>query len=277
MLTAAEAKAILDACEHPCDRFLFAMLHDSGIRIGESLGLRHDNIAAAERELTVRPRLNDNGVRTKSATTRTIPWSSAAGWSTWFSLGGQARSAPAVAVYGNQLQLVVRGTTGALYQLFGDSAGWHGWNLLGGSWWSGAGMTQFTDTENMFHIYIRGTNNAISEHVYSPTYGWWTSSIGGATYTDPEAVRFQNRIQVLVRGTDGVLYKRSYHLSSAHGEYVWDSWTSAGSSAIASAPGATATGSYLHVFARASNGHVLWRTYNGSTWSGYADLGGVTI
>lgn len=73
VLGASEAQAILDACEHLRDRFLFAVLYDSGVRIGEALGLRHDDIAAAERELTIRPRLNDNGARTKSATSRTIP------------------------------------------------------------------------------------------------------------------------------------------------------------------------------------------------------------
>jgi integrase/recombinase XerD len=73
VLTASEAQAILDACEHLRDRFLFAVLHDTGVRIGEALGLRHDDIAAAERELTVRPRVNDNRARTKSATSRTIP------------------------------------------------------------------------------------------------------------------------------------------------------------------------------------------------------------
>ncbi|GAA3624239.1 hypothetical protein GCM10022419_132290 [Nonomuraea rosea] len=43
------------------------------MRIGEVLGLRHEDIAAAEREVTVVPRVNANGARTKSATTRTIP------------------------------------------------------------------------------------------------------------------------------------------------------------------------------------------------------------
>ena len=43
------------------------------MRIGEALGLRHEDIAAAEREVTVFPRHNVNGARTKSANTRTIP------------------------------------------------------------------------------------------------------------------------------------------------------------------------------------------------------------
>ena len=52
---------------------MFAFLWDSGIRIGEALGLRHEDLAAAERELTVVPRVNDNRARAKSAQPRTIP------------------------------------------------------------------------------------------------------------------------------------------------------------------------------------------------------------
>jgi integrase/recombinase XerD len=73
VLTVVEVQTILDACEHLRDRFLFAVLYDSGMRIGEALGLRHEDIAAAEREVTVCARVNDNGARGKSATSRTIP------------------------------------------------------------------------------------------------------------------------------------------------------------------------------------------------------------
>jgi integrase/recombinase XerD len=64
---------ILDACGRLRDRLLFAVLYDTGMRIGEALGLRHEDIAAAEREVTVFPRHNANGARTKSANTRIIP------------------------------------------------------------------------------------------------------------------------------------------------------------------------------------------------------------
>jgi site-specific recombinase XerD len=73
VLTTAEMQAILDACDHLRDRFLFALLHDSGIRIGEALGLRHADIAAAECQITVIPRHNDNRARSKSRESRTIP------------------------------------------------------------------------------------------------------------------------------------------------------------------------------------------------------------
>jgi integrase/recombinase XerD len=49
------------------------VLYESGVRIGEALGLRHADIAAAEREIMVVGRVNDNGARSKSRQSRTIP------------------------------------------------------------------------------------------------------------------------------------------------------------------------------------------------------------
>jgi integrase/recombinase XerD len=73
ILTVAEVQTILDACDRLRDRFLFALLYDSGVRIGEALGLRHADIAPAERQITIVPRPNDNGARSKSREQRSIP------------------------------------------------------------------------------------------------------------------------------------------------------------------------------------------------------------
>jgi site-specific recombinase XerD len=73
VLSVVEVQAILDACTHLRDRLLFAVLYDSGCRIGEALGLRHEDIAAAEREIAIQPRVNDNGARSKSANLRSVP------------------------------------------------------------------------------------------------------------------------------------------------------------------------------------------------------------
>jgi integrase len=43
------------------------------MRIGEALGLRHEDLAAAERQVAVVPRDNDNGARSKSREPRLIP------------------------------------------------------------------------------------------------------------------------------------------------------------------------------------------------------------
>jgi integrase/recombinase XerD len=73
VLTAAEAQAILDACEHLRDRLLFALLLDCGVRIGEALGLRHEDMGIAERAVTVTPRRNANRARAKAGISRTVP------------------------------------------------------------------------------------------------------------------------------------------------------------------------------------------------------------
>lgn len=73
MLTAAEVQTILDACTRLRDRLLFAVLYDTGMRIGEALGLRHEDLAAAEREVSITARVNDNGARVKTGRSRTIP------------------------------------------------------------------------------------------------------------------------------------------------------------------------------------------------------------
>jgi integrase/recombinase XerD len=73
VLTADEIQAILDACVRLRDRLLFAVLHESGMRISEALGLRHEDVAVAERELAIWPRVNANGARCKSGRGRSIP------------------------------------------------------------------------------------------------------------------------------------------------------------------------------------------------------------
>ena len=73
VLTAAEAQVILDACDHLRDRLLFALLLDCGVRIGEALGLRHEDMGIAERTVTVMPRPNDNRARAKAGISRVIP------------------------------------------------------------------------------------------------------------------------------------------------------------------------------------------------------------
>ena len=70
----AEAyQALLDGCTRLRDRFLLQLLRESGMRIGEALGLRHVDLSIARREVAVNPRLNANGARVKRWKPRTIP------------------------------------------------------------------------------------------------------------------------------------------------------------------------------------------------------------
>jgi integrase/recombinase XerD len=73
VLTVDEVQTILDACGRLRDRFLFALLHDSGVRIGEALGLRHEDIAVAESQIRIVTRVNANRARSKSRKDRDVP------------------------------------------------------------------------------------------------------------------------------------------------------------------------------------------------------------
>ena len=72
VLTGEQIAAILEACVRLRDRFLFTLLAGTGLRIGEALGLRHEDINARRCEVTVRARRNANRARAKSWQ-RTVP------------------------------------------------------------------------------------------------------------------------------------------------------------------------------------------------------------
>jgi site-specific recombinase XerD len=73
VLTVAQVQAVLDGCVHLRDRLLFALLLDTGVRIGEALGLRHEDVEIAEQHVTIVARDNDNRARAKGGRTRVIP------------------------------------------------------------------------------------------------------------------------------------------------------------------------------------------------------------
>lgn len=65
VLDAVQVEAVLAACLRLRDRLLFTLLADAGLRVGEALGLRHEDIDPAARLVTVTPRRNRNGARAK--------------------------------------------------------------------------------------------------------------------------------------------------------------------------------------------------------------------
>jgi integrase/recombinase XerD len=75
VLAVQQVQAVLDACEHLRDRLLFALMLDTGVRAGEALGLRHEDLAIAERRIVITPRTNDNRMRVKGGRSRTVPTS----------------------------------------------------------------------------------------------------------------------------------------------------------------------------------------------------------
>jgi integrase/recombinase XerD len=87
-LTAEQAGAVLGCCRRPRERFLVILLHDTGLRIGEALGLRRSDMhllpdsrglgcATVGAHVHVRHRANPNGALAKSPNPRVVPASDA--------------------------------------------------------------------------------------------------------------------------------------------------------------------------------------------------------
>ena len=73
-LSIEEVKRLVDACHRIRDKFLICLLYESGLRIGEALGLRHEDVrSTGENEIHVVPRSdNNNRMRTKSLVKRVV-------------------------------------------------------------------------------------------------------------------------------------------------------------------------------------------------------------
>lgn len=65
-LTPTEMTTLVGACDRLRDRFLLSLLRGTGLRIGEALGLRHEDIDALRRVIAVQQRVNVNRARAKT-------------------------------------------------------------------------------------------------------------------------------------------------------------------------------------------------------------------
>jgi integrase/recombinase XerD len=73
-LTREQVQRLLDACTHTRDRLLLALMYETGMRVGQCLGLTHADLSVEDATLHIVPRAdNPNGARAKTRSPRTIP------------------------------------------------------------------------------------------------------------------------------------------------------------------------------------------------------------
>jgi integrase/recombinase XerD len=73
MLTAQQFEQMLAVCHRLRDKFLVSLLYESGIRVGQLLGLRHGDIRSWDNLIRIVPRnSNPNGARAKTRESYTI-------------------------------------------------------------------------------------------------------------------------------------------------------------------------------------------------------------
>ncbi|MBW4424222.1 MAG: site-specific integrase [Nostoc desertorum CM1-VF14] len=66
-LTSSQVSKLINACKRIRDKFLIALLYESGMRIGQALGLRHEDIHSWDNLIVIVPRVgNVNGARAKT-------------------------------------------------------------------------------------------------------------------------------------------------------------------------------------------------------------------
>jgi site-specific recombinase XerD len=73
-MSESEVRRLVNACRRSRDRFLLVLLDQTGLRLGEALGLRHDDLRLRAGEVLVVPREdNVNSARVKGLKSRTVP------------------------------------------------------------------------------------------------------------------------------------------------------------------------------------------------------------
>ena len=73
-LTAEQVLKLIECCHLLRDAYLVVLLYNTGLRLGEALGLRHADVDLSERVIWVVPRANnENGARAKAGRVRAVP------------------------------------------------------------------------------------------------------------------------------------------------------------------------------------------------------------
>jgi len=135
-------------------------------------------------------------------------------------LPGSTIDAPAAAVLGNILHIVVRGSDGAsIYhgQLDLVTGNWLGWVKLSGSTPSAPSLA--TDGVNLY-LAVRGRDDGIYVKVWSGAWGSWERIPTGSTQSSPSITWYNGKLYVFVRGRDNGIY---YCWKTEDGR--WTSWT----------------------------------------------------
>lgn len=204
--------------------------------------------------------------------------------STFTALGGITFSAPAVASWGiNRLDVFMLGPDKGIWWKRGNGtpSGWEDWQSLGGNFTSApAAVSQGL---GRLDVFVRGQDAAIWQKSCSAgsctsvnNWGNWQSIGGIATTAPAAAARGLGLLDVIARGTNGLMWQISYASGS------WGTWADQGGDPAGetSAPALASTfniANRMDGFLRGSNYNVWHSVWNAGTgWGSAEQLLGVT-
>ena len=188
-------------------------------------------------------------------------------WIKWSKLSsGSTVDAPAAAVVGGKLHIVVRGRDGKSIwytQVDLSTGSMSSWTNIPGSTPSRPVLA--TDGSKLY-LLVRGGDNRIYYRVYSGgSWGNWTRLPTGSTVDAPAAAVVGGVLHIVVRGGDG---KSLWHAVVDPLTGSMSSWTDIPGS-TPSAPYLTTDGSKLYLLVRGGDNKVYCNIYSGGTWTGW--------
>lgn len=205
-------------------------------------------------------------------------------WTNWKSedAGGgiKVNGAPAVCSWKEgRLDVFIRSTDNRLFHRVYENEAWQGaWrDILDGQRieTSPAAVSWGPDRIDLFVVSDKRTYHRACQ---GGAWGPW-ENLGGTTNDAPAAASWKNgRVDVLVRGTNNLLYRRYWEAGVTSG---WKEWEMVGGSArvMLSAPVAVATTPYrIDCFARGSNeGHLIHTAYEKDRMENWEELDNLTF
>jgi len=208
-------------------------------------------------------------------------------WTSWESIGGSTTDVPqAVTRTAGRIDVVVRGSDGAVYNKVLQANGWWpsqtGWASIGGATTGSPALAVRGD--GSLDVAVRGSDNSVYLKSWSATTSTWIpsqtdwSSLGGSVADSPRVgERTTGEIDVVVLGSDNVPYNKVWNPSNGW----WPSqtgWVGLGGSATSTPAILELANGQIELTRHSSDNHAAdkrWSAANG--WSpsqtDWSDLG----
>lgn len=192
-------------------------------------------------------------------------------WTGWWSLGGQAASAPAIASWGpGRLDVFATAVDGALWHRWWEGE-WQPWEWLGGSLAEGSTLAAMAPAPGRLDLFARGVDRALwHRSLGNGGWGAW-EPLGCCISSDPAAASVESsQVHVFVERTSGGLWDLT--VEAASGASIWRRL--GGRRMTATQPAATSSSpGRIDVFIRGGTGDLWHRFTDGGQWHPWEALG----
>jgi hypothetical protein len=205
-------------------------------------------------------------------------WIPGSGWTGWVNLGGNFASEISAAPLGDgRLDIFGRDAQGRVsYRTWTSGGGWSSWIQLPQATDAGLGPVWWEFGGPRLDVFgVNPGNLALLQGVHAAPYSAWSWSVADGSplgsevhATSPEP----NRLDLVVRGNDGQIYKKEYVNNQ------WSTWYPLGGVGVSGPQGVWWNDGVTRrydVFVLGDNSEVHSRTWLDSTssWQGWAQIG----